>query len=598
MKEETPNKIIQFIGILFFGFLFYLSIVFYKERMLSFDPAYFSFQILDFRRFFIALGRWGSIFSEIIPFIAFKTHCSLPTFLKIYSASFILNYYLIFLFITVILKNYRAGIVFMLSLCLGFRLVFYYPTQELYIGIALSVLLWAIIAPQNPYLSKLKRQLATITSLPLIFTISYCHQLAFFTIMFALAFELIYQKRWKDIHIWIPIAFTFIWFFIRIEFLTTSEYEQEKLITFNLLTDGMRHFFHLSGWTYFHNFFLHSLKTLCAVIFLVMLIMVLLKRWLLLSFSMLFMLGFLVLIVIIYAGGSNPLFYENYYPPFGFFAAVMLMYLIFERFPQSLTITIISVLLLLNLKGIYNAHALQTERVNYLDRLTAYGRKLPQKKYLLNLKNIPIDVVTIQGFIPFETMLYSSLQNPDSAVTFYWANDINQYDSLLNRENGFLGPDFCVTWFTTNNMNRKYYHLPKTNYMKVNTPQTAPDFQESIFNNKNVTLQALKSEIHSSTYNFVVAPIKITNTSGKTIYSTPDGPHPIFITYHIYDTSGRILYWNNARSILEVDINTEYTQGLMVYLPPKKGTYIIEADIVTEGLRFWNINSRFKLVYD
>src|ERR1017187_1563273 len=571
-KDTSQNKIIHLMGFLFFGFLFYISWRFYKERMLSFDPAYFAFQIIQFNTYFIAIGRWASVLAEFLPLMALKNDCSLPIFLKFYSVSFIINYYLIFLIITLILKNYRAGIVLMLALGLGFRFVFYYATAELYLGIALSVLLWAIVAPVHPYSSSLKKWIATIISMPLICTISFCHQLTAFTILFPLLFEIIYNKRWRDITIWIPILFTFAWFFIRLEYLTTSEYEQSKMVTADSFIDGLPRFFSLSAWIYFKHFFTHVLRTLFYTYIFCFLIAIFFKRWFLIFYSILFSIGYLILIVIINIAGSNSLFYENYYTVFGLFAGVMLLYLIYERFHKALLYLIIIALLFFNLKGIYNAHNLQTMRVQYLDRLTNYGRHNPAKKYLLNMKNIPINIVSVQGFLPFETLLYSSLQSPDSAVSYYWTEDMNSWDTLIHRNNVFLGPEFCIDWFTTNNMNRDYIRLPATGYAKANTSQMDTSFHESIFNSKNVFLEPAQEVVHSTTYDFVVAPIKIINKSGKTIYSTPDGDHPVYMTYHLYDNDGNLISKNNTNSILEVDIKNEYTQGLLVYLPARKGT--------------------------
>ncbi len=585
-------------GLLFFGFLFYISWVFYKERMMSFDPAYFAFQLLQFNEYFIAIGRWGSVFSEFLPLTVFRNDCSLETFLQVYSVAFIINYYVLFLIITLVLKNYRAGIVLMLSLCLGFRFIFYYATAELFLGIALSILLWAIIAPVNPYSSALKKWLATIISLPLIYTISFCHQLTAFTILFPLFFELIYNKRWRDISLWIPIIFTLVWFFIRIEYFTISEYEQAKMVTMNSFKKGIPHFFSLEAWKYFKQFFTHSLRTLYYTFIFCWMMTLIFKRWTLFIFQLLFPIGYLILIIIINVTGSNNLFYEDYYTPFGLFAGVTLLYLVYERFPKALLHVLIITLLFFNLKGIYNAHTIQTERVKYLDRLTTYGRHHTAKKYLLNYKNIPLKIVSVQGFLPFETLIYSSLPSPDSAVTFYWTEKMNAWDTLIHRENVFLGPDFCINWFKTNDINLDYFHLPPTDYVKVNTSQTDTAFHESFFNNKNLHLMAVDKEIHSTNYDFVIVPIKIINTSGKPIFSTPDGKHPVYLTYHIYDNNGKVLYWGNTHTTLEVDIIDEYTQGMLVYLPPKKGTYIIEADFYTYGIRYWNTTTRFKLVFD
>jgi hypothetical protein len=105
-------------------------------------------------------------------------------------------------------------------------------------------------------------------------------------------------------------------------------------------------------------------------------------------------------------------------------------------------------------------------------------------------------------------------------------------------------------------------------------------------------------ELHTTSNMFVVEPIKIINTSGKTLNSTPDMQHPVYLSYHLYDITGNILQWNNRETILEIDIKNEYVQGLLINLPHHKGTYIIEADLHTKDIRWWKTTCRFKLIYN
>src|SRR5665213_671403 len=100
----SDKQLIQLMGLLFFGFLLWLSWNYFNERMISYDSANYSLNIIQNKTFCLPHGRWGSICSQIFPLIALKPHCSLKTFLIIYSTSFIAIYYLIFLICTLVLK--------------------------------------------------------------------------------------------------------------------------------------------------------------------------------------------------------------------------------------------------------------------------------------------------------------------------------------------------------------------------------------------------------------------------------------------------------------------------------------------------------------
>jgi hypothetical protein len=470
--------------------------------------------------------------------------------------------------------------------------------MELFMGMAFSVLLWAIIAPVNPYSSKLKQWSATIISLLLIYVISYFHQLAFFCIVFAILFELIWNKRWKDKHIWIVFIFTILWFYLRIIFFTTSSYEQAKMEGQEDMFSYLPDFFSLKSWTYFKIYFWTSLKSLSLTFFFCLIILTLRRQWLLLSCFFLFNIGYVIFMVLLSSQGVDELFFQSYSTLFGFFNGVAFLYLINDKFPKSIALFLISFLLFTNVKGIYKAHFIQTERINYFDRLTEYGNKMSNKKYILSTKNIPNSIIFYHQFLPFEILQYSSIKSFDSTLTFFPAENMNEFDTLLNNKNLFLGVPWDALNFQSNTISRNFYHLPSTKYVKVNTSQKDSSFKESIFNNKNIFINVPNNELHSNVYNFIVAPIKILNTSEQTINSIPDGEHSVYLSYHLYNKDGILISWDNARTTLEVDIKDEYTQGLMVYLPSKKGEYIIEVDFVTDGIRWWNATTRFNLIVE
>lgn len=134
-KNNHYPLLTQFIGFLFFGTLFILAWVYYKERILSFDSSFYAFQIIQSKTYDIELGRWGDVLSQLLPVMALKNHCSLETFLRLYSISFIIIYYIIFLLCTLVFKNQKAGLALMLALCLGFRWVFYYAVTEIHMAV-------------------------------------------------------------------------------------------------------------------------------------------------------------------------------------------------------------------------------------------------------------------------------------------------------------------------------------------------------------------------------------------------------------------------------------------------------------------------------
>ena len=594
--EKKYKLIVQLIGLLFFGFLFLLAWYFYKERMLCFDSAFSSFKIIEYKDFQIELGRWCDVFAQVLPLWALKHGCSLITFLHLYSISYIIIYFIIFLVITLGLNNYRAGIALMLTLCLAFRHEFYYTVTELHQGLAWTILLWAIISPEKEYDSKWKKITAVIIASGLVYVISYFHQFTLFAVVFVLVLELVGNKRLRDPYLWAALIIVVAWYSIRIFVFTTSDYEKSKFITANIFIEQFPNIWHLPSTRYFRHFAKDNLWSLLVVIVACLFLAYRRKDRLLFLFLLLYPLCFLVFILISYYKGESPIMHENYYTILGLFAATALLFLVYDKLSKKWILILITPLLIINLQGIYDAHAILTKRIQYIDRLTIYGRTFEKKKFLLSMSNYPWQYAWVRWGLPFETLLYSSLQHPDSAVTFYLADNMNDYDSLISKENVFLGPDWANGWFSSNSMNRNYYRLPSTGYEKINSSQGDSTFKESVFTKDNVHIVPLQEIYHSYADSFVVVPINIINESGKKLSAIRKDPNGIFLSYHVYDKSGKQIIWDGARTSLEVDIVDKYTQGLLINLPHKNGEYIIEIDFVTEGVRWWSINSRFKLI--
>lgn len=590
------KRLILFTGLLFFSFFIYVCWIFFKERVLAFDPAFFSFLIIDTRDYSIALGRWGSVFSQVLPLTALKRGCSLSTFLHLFSIAPVINYIIIFLIITLWLKNYRAAVALLLSLCLAFRHAFYYTTAELYLGIALSVVLWALIAPMTENSSKIKQYVRLLLSLLLIYVMSYLHQLTLFTIAFVLATELIGGKRYKDKQLWIICGITIGWYLIRIFVLTGTAYENEKIPTLDVFLEQLPNLHYLPSTVYFKHFAPYQLWSMFLLYLASWYYLFRAKNWLYFIFLPLFSLGFLVLILITYYKGESPLMYENYYTVLGFFAAVAFVFSSERFISKSTGFIVLIILLIVNCKGIYNSHDILTKRADYLGRLITYGRKQENKKFLISDRNFPWQVGWVEWAVPFETSLYSALDGKDSVVTFFVTDDMNRHDSLIHKENIFLGPKWAVTWFGSQNLNHDYFHFPSSGYEKLNTYQSDTSFHEEVFNKENVMIYPVMDTYYSDADSFVIVPLNIKNTSAKKLYSIPSGNNPVLLSYHVYDIKGNKIIADGVRTPLEVDILGEYIQGLNVLLPKNKGKYTVEVDLVSENKRWWGINSRFSLV--
>lgn len=596
MKKELTSRqlqwIIQVMGFLFYAFLFFLAWYFYKERMIAYDSANYSLRMEQTGTFFLPHARWGSVFTQAIPLLALKSGCSLAFFLKSYSVSFILLDYLLFLACTLIFKNNKAGIAMLLSMSLGFRWMFYYTISELLTGMAFAILLYAVVASIRPADSAKRKTGLVLLSLFLIYTISYFHQLALFPALFVLLFELIAAKRYKDRTVILLFVLTVAWSYIRIKVFSVDEYTHGKILSFETYRTQLFRVFELPSWGYLESYLFSFAKWLFALLVFCSICLAWRKHWRLLVFFLSFSAGYALLVVLTYYKGESGLMIETYLPPLGLYTALVFVFLLFRKETEKTMLVISAFLLLMCGHSIYYASHIQLERSNYFERLIAYGRKLPNKKYLLDEKNIPVALVKVPWALPFETLLYSALDSKDSAVTFSFTHPIDRYDSLLERKGMIIGPSWLATWPYRNDA---HMSLPDKGYLKVNSPQADSAFHPERYDSSNVQVLPVAAEVEVPYHGAAYAFVKIVNRTGHKIHSIPDSKEPVYLSYRIYDTNGQLLQHEQVKTPLDVDVYTDYTQAVEIHSPPDKGEYLLEIDFVSGDGHWWHCGKRMKL---
>jgi hypothetical protein len=418
--------------------------------------------------------------------------------------------------------------------------------------------------------------------------ISYFHQLTVFALLFTVLFAMIWNKSYRDQQTLITLAITITWFFVRIFLLKSTSYESEKIPTLQVFFEQLPHLKDLPSTHYFKHFFKHELLFVFVVFIGSLGFFLYKKKVLFVLFNLSYFIAFLCLILITYYKGESPLMYENYYVLMGFFWGMPIVFFLFELNLHVVFLGITTALLGFSLWGIYQSHHVFTKKVEYLERLVNHAQKSETKKYLVHQSNFNWRVSWVSWSLPFETALLSSDMANAQSASFYMASEYAKFDSLLNRENIFLGPDWAPTWFGSQNLNHHYFAFPSSGYVKLNSSQADTAFHPQLFNKENVSLQAVKKHVVSDVDAFVVVPIKIMNRSGRTIASIPDATNQTFLSYHLFDETGKQVDSDGYRSALEADVQRELVTGLTIELPAK-GKYKVVVDMVTENVKWWDV---------
>jgi hypothetical protein len=86
----------------------------------------------------------------------------------------------------------------------------------------------------------------------------------------------------------------------------------------------------------------------------------------------------------------------------------------------------------------------------------------------------------------------------------------------------------------------------------------------------------------------ITIPVSVTNKSTAT-WDSKDKDHPVFISYHLLNSKGEMVEYDNIRTPFNkrIGMDESVMVDLMVNAPSKKGEYYIEVDIVKEKVAWF-----------
>lgn len=560
-------------GLIVFCVMGAMAWILYKERMLNFDPAFFSFLMLQEEWFSPVLGRYGTVLSQILPFSLMKAGADLETILRFYSLSFVLLYIIYLLFIGLLFKDKKGIIAICIALTLTFRETFYYSTAELYQAIGLSVLLWSMFSHSLNQVGK-KRTLGLILCAMMVVGISFFHQLALFTVFFVLSITYLERRQWKDYYALILLGWALLWFIFRIKFLTVSEYEQENLLTAEKVLEGLSNFGSLHSRIYFSAFFENHLIIPSAVCVLGLAYLLIKRRWLISAYIGLFTVGYWVVIMIGKSGPDSPIMLQNYYTVFGLFAGVLLA-LALEKRSILVKAGVILILGMFSLKNIYQSRYDYQLRTEYLSHIAEYGQQFPERKYVMHASHLPWSFVWINWALPFETLLNSEIDSELESVTFFSTFELDTLDSYdIDRPESFLGPAFEPHWFSAPSLNTAYFSVPNGPYRLLNTAPTEDLLLDSLIFLPELQIIPFNEAINKSG-GWTSLKIKLSNNTETLLHSIYKDGEGLYLYHRITNADGETWKTEKRRLMFDLAPGKHYTE-ILAYDHPRESNCKME----------------------
>jgi len=448
--------------------LFFLAVFFYLERTLYVDTNYMAFNLLYYKDFFCSGQRYASQIPQVLPLLAIGFHLPLKVVLALFSVSFILLYYLVFLIIAYVFKDDKLALAVPLVVLLGVKYSFFWTVTETHQALAYTVLLISFLNYSQKMrpgtkIFLLKLMIAT----GIIFLCFFSHPVAFFPVLFILGYFLIDQKLWKKSFVYILTAILVAMMIIKVFIVPANPYDSEIYCEFFSVFDRISHLQKSESLLFFYNE-IFNIYLFSLIIFIVTCSFYIgKKQYFKLTFYLVSIIGFLLVIFLTFTKWYYPFIQEKNIVPLNI---LLLIPFINEVVFSSNRLNIIKQIFLVLLFAVSVAHVIiasgfYTNRLAYLRDLITMTKQFPEKKFIIDKKYIDINQVNVLWAFATESLLLSSLDGPDSSRSIYIPNHVEEIKTKVNLKDPTLF--ICVPWYRhliAGKMDKHYFNLENSAY--------------------------------------------------------------------------------------------------------------------------------------
>ena len=398
------EKRLYFFGLIGFVGLLCLATVFYQERIIFSDAAFYLFNIVKDGQFAIFHSRFIAVLTEIFPLTAVKLGIPLQQVMLVYSVGFVIYYLIAYLVSGLVFKNYGFALVILLINTLFITDTFYWMLSELPQGMVLMCVMFSVL--NTPRFGKLTpgSGLICLLFMPVIV---YSHPLILFPFFFALIFLFLHQGLFISRSILYFLAGLFVAIYIIKGVFSSDQYDSTA-------AQGLRNFVTLFPDYFtqysFRNFlenWLEKYYWMPITIGTVSFVYINKRSWLKLALVLFSFAGFAFLINVSYPSERTDDFYfENLYTPLGFILGLPLVFdVLFTLERRSVSFVILGLILTTCLIRI---PVMKTKYVARLDWLKSYMSQHVNEKLIVSRALIPMDTVMMEWGTPYEVWLLST----------------------------------------------------------------------------------------------------------------------------------------------------------------------------------------------
>jgi hypothetical protein len=448
MPANSFPRYTTWIGHLTFAVLAVLAVWFFKERTVILDAAFQSFEVIKRGWFAIQVNRYGAAMTQVFPLLASKIRLlSLPQVLTIYSLSFVLVHWLMFVICDQWIKVKALGFAIVLFNVFMVNNTFYWVQNEIIQAISLNFVFWAWLVKLGSW-RQIKWYLYPVLVF-LIVTIAFFHPLTIFPFLFVAGYFLLDSLEKKQLAIQrslnlmavavfgASLSLKYTAFPNTYDLKTTGRFSHNNIQTF--FTDpsstvGFRQFMeHLPIDFYFLPI---ALALITVFYFWEKLILKLLYVW---GSSI----ALLCVVMISYIKGGDWFHIESQYLPVSVFLVLPLAWEVLPDFALSKkglkwTVVGLSAAIFIRIADMVQTSSFYEKRLAYIGSTLQKTWPLKGKKFIMGDDILDKDTLLQSWSFGYETLYYSALQSPDSTRTIAIFSNLEKQRWRLSNHNSFM----------------------------------------------------------------------------------------------------------------------------------------------------------------
>ncbi len=449
------NRLVIISGTAVFTYMLFLSQLFFMERTCFVDMSFILFNMLRDHTLEIQVYRFGSAVTQIFPLVVTWLHFSIESIARIYSASFVICYFSIFLICAFVFKKYSHALLMLLFSTLMVADTFYWLTNELLQGVGFCILFFAFIEWEQE--RKWNRILYYSIIILSAFTAAFFHPLVMVAYIFFCTYKWLNNKN----KVWVILSLCFAFFYlIKLKFLTFNSYDSGPFENLYKVKDNTKIFSQLVSAKNFKEYLFEHYYLWLISLIAVSVFYLFRKKWksLLLLHSITW--SFLFIVITAFGDCYLKFYLESFYLLLGFFVSVPLCFEILPEIKSSkILIAIISVTLIIRCSDITLDHQKFTARLNWMENFLEKTKNLPSKKLIVNESQTPPGLLIISWGSAYESWLISSMHSPFESRSIIIDYDLERHIKVMKKKKILIG---MFKNFRYSSFDKSYFHFNDT----------------------------------------------------------------------------------------------------------------------------------------